>query len=219
MIEFSIKDYVSLLTLNFVFKENSFCLADYKGNVPLFPSTDETYINPLLRKYLIREKKTFELSDNTYIPDINNSLFEIVKTPKEHNFSDKEIRDLQNEISFFECLNYMKICLSDFRKNPSVSSDTAHLIKESLNVLSIQQVVHIILAAKNSSMHLLKHNYFDPVIACSQCIKLFKGNLIKAVKGEMIAKEERSIPVGFVHSVYSYIFFLCFIVNLSYQSK
>ena len=70
MIEFSIKDYVSLLTLNFVFKENSFCLADYKGNVPLFPSTDETYINPLLRKYLIREKKTFELSDNTYIPDI-----------------------------------------------------------------------------------------------------------------------------------------------------
>ncbi|SKA57565.1 hypothetical protein SAMN02745213_00254 [Succinivibrio dextrinosolvens DSM 3072] len=216
MISYDIRDYISLLTLLNAFNSRDFRLSDeyLNKNTPLFPDNEYFFINSLLSKGLIVYKNAIgfdifkPLEDKTF----RDTQFTILSHMEEEKFSQKEIIGLKNEIHAMECCNFMNHCICQLRNtdNFSLSQKSRQFIQESLNVLTVNQVVHVIHAVFKSSQHLIKTGAFTQKIAASQYIHLFQTRLRQVLEGKQRAIEEKETPNNYVQSQYSQIFFCYF---------
>lgn len=220
MISYHIRDYISLLTLQNAFNSRDFCLSDeyLNKNTPLFPTEEYLYIQPLLKKGLIVYKNAigFDIFKPLEKESLRNTQFSILRHIEEEKFNQSEIIGLRNEINAMECCNLMNRCIGKLRNtdNFSLSSKNQLFIQDSLNVLTVNQVVHVIQAVFNSSQHLIKTGEFCQKTAASQYIHLFQTRLRQVLEGKQRAIEEKETPNNYVQSQYNYIFFLNFFKEL-----
>ena len=221
MISYDIRDYISLLTLMNAFNSRDFRLSDeyLNKNTPLFPDNEYIFINSLLNKGLIVYKNAigFDMFKPLEEETLRDTQFTILTHIEEEKFSQREIIGLKNEIQAIECCNFMNQCISKLRNTDhfSLSLKTRLFIQESLKVLTVNQVVHVIQAVFNSSQHLIKTGEFSQKIAAGQYIHLFKTRLRQVLEGKQRAFEEKETPNNYVQSQYSQIFFLNFYSDLS----
>ena len=221
MISYDIRDYISLLTLMNAFNSRDFRLSDeyLNKNTPLFPDNEYIFINSLLNKGLIVYKNAigFDMFKPLEEETLRDTQFTILTHIEEEKFSQREIIGLKNEIQAIECCNFMNQCISKLRNTDhfSLSLKTRLFIQESLKVLTVNQVVHVIQAVFNSSQHLIKTGEFSQKIAAGQYIHLFKTRLRQVLEGKQRAFEEEKTPNNYVQSQYSQIFFLNFYSDLS----
>ena len=221
MISYDIRDYISLLTLMNAFNSRDFRLSDeyLNKNTPLFPDNEYIFINSLLNKGLIVYKNAigFDMFKPLEEETLRDTQFTILTHIEEEKFSQREIIGLKNEIQAIECCNFMNQCISKLRNTDhfSLSLKTRLFIQESLKVLTVNQVVHVIQAVFNSSQHLIKTGEFSQNIAAGQYIHLFKTRLRQVLEGKQRAFEEKETPNNYVQSQYSQIFFLNFYSDLS----
>ena len=186
----------------------------YHKNTPLFPTEEYLYIQPLLKKGLIVYKNAigFDIFKPLEKESLRDTQFSILSHVGAVKFNQKEIIDLKNEIHAMECCNFMNQCISQLRNtdNFSLSQKSRQFIQESLNVLTVNQVVHVIHAVFKSSQHLIKTGEFSQKIAASQYIHLFQTRLRQVLEGKQKAIEEKETPNNYVQSQYSQIFFCYF---------
>lgn len=216
MSSYHIRDYISLLTLQNAFNSRDFCLSDeyLNKNTPLFPTEEYLFIQPLLKKGLIVYKNAigFDMFQPLEKESLRNTQFSILRHIEEEKFNQSEIIGLRNEINAMECCNFMNQYISQLRNtdNFSLSQKSRHFIQESLNFLTVNQVVHVIQAVFKSSQHLIKTGEFSQKKAASQYIHLFQTRLRQVLEGKQRAIEEKETPDNYVQSQYSKIFFYYF---------
>lgn len=219
MICYDIRDYISLLTLLNAFNGSDFRLSDEYLNkaTPLFPGEEYLFILPLLKKGLIvyKDATGFDMFKPLDKEKLRDTQFTILSHLGEETFKQNEIISLKNEIHAMECCNFMNHCISQLRNtdNFSLSQKSRQFIQESLNVLTVNQVVHVILAVFKSSQHLIKTGEFSQKIATSQYIHLFQTRLRQVLEGKQRAIEEKETPNNYVQSQYSQIFFYYYFCN------